>query len=72
MPDLLIYKFSQKVLERVYFGSIVNIRNECIIGGLWGMNGTRDKHIAREPRRGSQDLFVPVSDAFPMNQEKRH
>ena len=30
----------------------------------------RNKQIAREPLRGSRDLFVPHFDSFPMNREK--
>ena len=33
--------------------------------------GARNKQIAREQRRGSRDLFVPRSDSFPMNLEKK-
>ena len=31
----------------------------------------RNKQIAREPLRGSRDLFVPRYDSFPMNPEKK-
>ena len=31
----------------------------------------RNEHIAREPLRGSHDLFVPRYDSFPMNPEKK-
>ena len=33
--------------------------------------GARNKQIAREQRRGSSDLFVPCSDSFPRNLEKK-
>ena len=39
--------------------------------GSWGMNRTRNKQIAQEPLRGPRDLFVPCSDSFPMNPEKK-
>ena len=71
--EFLIYNFSRRILESVFVGSIVNIRNECLfvwIHGEWIV--ARNKQIVREPLRGSRDLFVPRYDSFPMNPEKRH
>ena len=52
-------------------GSIVNIRNECLV--LW-FHGelivARNKQIGREPLRGSRDLFVPRYESFAINPEK--
>ena len=65
--------FSRRILERVFVGNIVNIRNECLffwIHRKWIV--ARNKQIAREPLRGSRDLLVPSYDSFPMNPEKRH
>ena len=71
--EFWIYNLSWRILERVFVGSIVNIRNECLffwVHGEWIV--ARNKQIAREPLRGSRDLFVPRYDSFPMNPEKRH
>ena len=62
-----------RILGRILVGNIVNIRNECLffwVHGEW--IGARNKLIVREPLRGSRDLFVPRSDSFPMNPERRH
>ena len=70
--EFLIYNFSRRILERVFVGSIVNIRNECLfvwVHGEWIV--ARNKQIVREPLRGSRDLFVPRYDSFPMNPEKK-
>ena len=70
--EFLIYNFSRRILERVFVGSIVNIRNECLfvwIHGEWIV--ARNKQIVREPLRGSRDLFVPRYDSFPMNPDKK-
>ena len=71
--EFWIYNFSRRILVRVFVGSIVNIRNECLfvwVHGEWIV--ARNKQIVREPLRGSHDLFVPRYDSFPMNPEKRH
>ena len=71
--EFWIYNFSRRILERVFVGSIVNIKNECLfiwIHGEWIV--ARNKQIARELLRGSRDLFVTCYDSFPMNPEKRH
>ena len=39
------------------------------VHGKW--IAVRNKQIAREPLRGSRDLFVPHCDSFPMNREKK-
>ena len=70
--EFLIYNFSQRILEKVFVGNIVNIRNECLffwVHGEWIV--ARSKQIVREPLRGSRDLFVPRYDSFPMNPEKK-
>ena len=64
--------FSRRILERVFVGSIVNIRNECIffwVHGKWII--ARNKQIAREPLRGSRDLFFPRYDSFPHEPRKK-
>ena len=40
--------------------------------GSWGMIWAQDKQIVWTAKRFSNDLFVPRSDSFPMNPEKRH
>ena len=70
--EFWIYNFSRRILEKVFVGSIVNIRNECLfiwIHGEWIV--ARNKQITREPLRGSRDLFVPRYDSYPMNPEKK-
>ena len=59
-------KVSRRILERVFVGSIVNIRNEYL------QQWARNKQIVREPLRCSRDLFIAYSDSFPMNPEKRY
>ena len=62
--EFLIYNFSRRILERVFVGSIVNIRNECLfvwVHGEWIV--ARNKQIVREPLRSSRDLFVPRYDS---------
>ena len=51
---------------------ITLLRNECLffwVHGEW--IGARDKQIAWTAKRFSYDLFVPRSDSFPMNPEKK-
>ena len=70
--EFWIYNLSRRILERVFVGRIVNIRNECLffwVHGKWIV--ARNKQIVREPLRGSRDLFVPRYDSFPMNPEKK-
>ena len=70
--EFWIYNFSQRILERVLVGSIVNIRNECLfvwVHGEWIV--ARNKQIIWEPLCSSRDLFVPRYDSFPMNPEKK-
>ena len=71
--EFWIYNFSPENLRKgSLFGSIVNIRNECLffwVHGEWIV--ARNKQIVREPLRGSRDLFVPRYDSFPMNPEKK-
>ena len=70
--EFWIYNFSRIILESVFVGNIVNIRNECLffwVHGEWIV--ARNKQITREPLRGSRDLFVPRYDSFPMNPEKK-
>ena len=55
----------------VFFSRFMGNESQC------GTNKSRElavrnKQIAREPLRGSRDLFVPHCDSFPMNREKRH
>ena len=60
-----IYNVSRRILERVFVGSIVNIRNECLffwVHGEWIV--ARNKQIAREPLR-YELRFIP-----PWTQEK--
>ena len=67
-----IKNFSWRILEWVFVGNIVNIRNECLffwVHGEWIV--ARNKQITREPLRGSRDLFVPRYDSYPMNPEKK-
>ena len=94
LREIWISYFARRILEGVYVGGIVNIRNECLFFlGSWEMNrsaeqtnrvncylffsvhgkwiAVRNKQIAREPLRGSRDLFVPHCDSFPMNREKK-
>ena len=40
--------------------------------GSWGMNRSAEQTNRPRTLRGSRDLFVPRSDSFPMNPEKRH
>ena len=73
MWEFWIYYVYRRILGRVLVGNIVNIRNECLIfwvHGEWIV--ARNKQIVREPLRNLRDLFVPRSDSFPVNQEKRH
>ena len=71
LGEMWNFNFSMRILERVVDGSIINIRNECLIFWVHGeWIGARNKQIVREPLRGSRDLFVPRSDSFPMNPEK--
>ena len=70
--EFLIYNFSRRSLERVFVGSIENIRNECLffwVHGEWIV--ARNKQIAREPLRVSRYLFVPRHDLFSVNPEKK-
>ena len=70
--EFLINIVYRRILGRVLVGNIVNIRNECLyflVHGEW--IGARNKQIVQEPLRGSRDLFVPRSDSFPMNPEKK-
>ena len=70
--EFWIYNFSRSILERVFVGSIVNLRNECLfvwVHGEWIV--VRNKQIVREPLRCSRNLFVPRYDSFPMNPEKK-
>ena len=70
--EFWIYNFSQRILERVYVESIVNIRNECLFSGFMGeWIVARNKQIIREPLRGSRDLFVPRYDSFPHEPRKK-
>ena len=47
-----IYNFSRRILESVFLGNIVNIRNECLFSGFMGeWIVARNKQIAREPLR---------------------
>ena len=42
--EFWIYNFSRRILERVFVGSIVNIRNECLFSlGSWGMNRSAEQ-----------------------------
>ena len=34
--EIRMYNFSRIILERVFVGSIVNIRNECLFSGFMG------------------------------------
>ena len=73
LREIWISYFARRNLEGVFVRGIVNIRNECLffsVHGKW--IAVRNKQIAREPLRGSRDLFVPHCDSFPMNREKRH
>ena len=70
-----IYNFSRRILDGVFGGSIVNvnIRNGRLfvwVHGEW--IGARDKQIARTAKRFLGDLFVPRSDSFPINPEKKY
>ena len=70
--EFSIYNFSRRILERVFVGSIVNIRNECLfvwVHGEWIV--ARNKQIVREPLRGSRDLFVPRYGFIPHEPRKK-
>ena len=56
-----IYSVSRRILDRVFVGSIVNIRSECHFHWFMG----------NKSECSSRDLLVPCSDSFPMNTEKR-
>ena len=72
--EFWIYNFSQRILERVCVGSIVNIRNECLF--FWvhgGMN--RSAEQTNHPRTASRfTRFVCPALRFipPWTQKKRH
>ena len=76
-----IKNFSQRILERVFVGSIVNIRNKCLFSGFMGMNWSPEqtnrpwtasrfiKFVC--PARSSYDLFVLRSlNSIPRTQKK--
>ena len=70
--EFWIYNFSRRILERVFVGRIVNIRNECLffwVHGEWIV--ARNKQIDREPLRGSRDLFVPRLRFIPHEPRKK-
>ena len=50
--EFWICKFSRRILERVFDGRIVNIRNECLFLGSWGMN--RSAEQTNRPRTASR------------------
>ena len=42
--EFWIYNIHRRILERVFVGSIVNIRNECLFSlGSWGMNRSAEQ-----------------------------
>ena len=65
-----IYNVSWRILERVFVGNIVNIRNEWLFQGSWGINQRTEQTNCL--RSGSRNLFVLRSDSFPWTQKKRH
>ena len=74
---LKISEIFQYTWNEIYFPSqmwqLIDLRNECLffwVHGEW--IGARDKQIVWTVKRFSGDLFVPCSDSFPMNPEKRH
>ena len=60
--------FFMITLER--FFSIVNIRNECLFMGAWGMNLSAEIK-KNHPRICSWYWFVPRYDSLPMQTEKK-
>ena len=72
LREIWISYFARRILEGVFVGGIVNIRNECLffsVHGKW--IAVRNKQIAWTAKRFSCDLFVPHCDSFPMNREKK-
>ena len=70
--EFRIYNFSQIILEMVFVGSIVKLRNEGLFFWVYGEGiVARNKQMAREPLGSSSDLFVLRYDLFPMNPEKK-
>ena len=41
--EFWINNFSRRILERVLVGNIVNIRNECLFLGSWGINRSAEQ-----------------------------
>ena len=73
LREIWISYFARRILEGIFVGGIVNIRNECLffsVHGKW--IAVRNKQIAREPLCGSRDLFVPHCIHFPWTEKKRH
>ena len=70
--EFWIYNLSWRILERVFVGSIVNIRNECLffwVHGEWIV--ARNKQIAREPLRGSRRFVCPALRFIPHEPRKK-
>ena len=73
LREFWMYNSSRRIMERVFVGRIVKIRNECLFFWvLWEWIVARNKQIDWEPLRRSCDLFVPCNDSIPINPEKRH
>ena len=65
LQEIWMHNFSKRIKKRVFVGSIVNIRNDCLfVLGSRGMNQSAEQ-INR--LRAAHDLFFPCSDSFPIN-----
>ena len=59
--EILIYYFSQGILERVFVGSIVDVRNECPLS--WSMgneSGCRTNKLSKNNQDTGMPLFVSI------------
>ena len=70
--EFWIYNLPRRILERVFIGSIVNIRNECLFSlGLWGMNRcTEQTNRTRTASRFTQ-FVCPALRFIPHEPRKK-
>ena len=68
-----IYNFSQRILERVFVGNIINIRNDCLFSGFLGNESEHRTNKLPENCFAVHTICLSCGQIhFPWTKKKRH
>ena len=70
LGEIWIYNFSRRILERVVHENIVNIRNECLFLGSWGMSQSAEQTNRPRTARRVMQFVCPVLQFIPHEPRK--